>query len=192
MRNCLSREDTLVLKAVVLYILKNSTSSMKHSVYHLVKTAFVAQQKHLAKYLCPMFNDRIVALQFGPVPSDIYNALKIARGDEKARAYNLNDNLYLVYDAISFDQESFGAVEEPDMDYLSESAVVCLNEALREVSKMSFEKILKVTHKGEWLRAYENPGDKTMNSLAIAEEGGADEAALAYLKESMDVDAMLK
>ena len=188
----MSREDTLVLKAVVLYILKNSTSSMKHSVYHLVKTAFLAQQKHLAKYLCPMFNDRIVALQFGPVPSDIYNALKIARGDDKARSFNLNEHLHLVYDAVAFDEEAFEALEEPDLDYLFDASVECLDEALRQVSEMSFEKILNVTHKGEWLRAYENPVDKTMNYIAIAEEGGADEASLAYLKESMDVDAMLK
>ncbi len=80
---------------------------------------------------------------------------------------------------------------DPDMDYLSDAAVECLDEALREVSKMSSEKILKVTHKGEWFRAYENPKDKTMNYIAIAEEEGADEASLAYLKESMDIDAML-
>ena len=86
-------EETLTLKAVVLYILKNGKTRASHTVYYIVKTAFVAQQKHLAKYLCPLFEDNIMALQFGPVPSNIYDALKIARGDAKTMNFHTNDDL---------------------------------------------------------------------------------------------------
>ena len=188
----MNREDALTLKAVVLYILKNCSSHVSRNVYYIVKAAFVAQQKHLAKYLCPLYDDKITALQFGPVPSNIYDALKIARGDANAMYFHRNDDLHLVYDSIFFSDEVFSANEEPDMNYLSPSAIECINEALKEVSAMSFDEIVNATHGEEWERAYNNPGNKQMNYLAIAKEGGADNTSLSYLKESLELDGLLK
>ena len=188
----MNREDALTLKAVVLYILKNCSSHVSRNVYYIVKAAFVAQQKHLAKYLCPLYDDKITALQFGPVPSNIYDALKIARGDANAMYFHRNDDLHLVYDSISFSDEVFSANEEPDMNYLSPSAIECINEALKEVSAMSFDEIVNATHGEEWTRAYNNPGSKQMNYLAIAKEGGADDSSLSYLKENLELDGLLK
>lgn len=188
----MNREDALTLKAVVLYILKNCSSHVSRNVYYIVKAAYVAQQKHLAKYLCPLYEDRITALQFGPVPSSIYDSLKIARGDANAMYFHRNDDLHLVYDSISFSDEVFSTDEEPDMNYLSSSAVECINEALKEVSAMSFDEIVNATHGEEWTRAYNNPGSKQMNYLAIAKEGGADDSSLSYLEENLELDDLLK
>lgn len=188
----MNREDALTLKAVVLYILKNCSAHVSRNVYYIVKAAFVAQQKHLAKYLCPLYEDKITALQFGPVPSNIYDALKIARGDANAMYFHRNDDLHLVYDAISFSDEIFSATEEPDMNYLSVSAIECINEALKEVSSMTFDDIVNATHGEEWTRAYNNPGSKQMNYLAIAREGGVDESSFSYLKENLELDGLLK
>lgn len=190
--NNMNREEALTLKAVVLYILKNCSSRVSRNVYYIVKAAFVAQQKHLAKYLCPLYEDKITALQFGPVPSSIYDALKIARGDANAMYFHRNDDLHLLYDSISFNDEVFSANEEPDMNYLSPSAIECINEALKEVSAMSFDEIVNATHGEEWERAYNNPGSKQMNYLAIAKEGGADSTSLSYLKEGLELDGLLK
>ena len=188
----MNREETLTLKAIVLYILKNGKTRASHTVYYIVKTAFVAQQKHLAKYLCPLFYDKIAALQFGPVPSGLYDALKIARGDANTMYFHRNDDLHLVYDSISFSDEIFTADENPDMNYLSSSAIECINEALEVVSSMSFEDIDNATHGNQRNRAYNNPGSKNMSYLAIAKEGGADESSISYLKENLELDCMLK
>lgn len=188
----MNREEALTLKAIVLYILKNSKSRASHTVYYIVKTAFIAQQKHLAKYLCPLFDDKIIALQFGPVPSALYDALKIARGDAKTKYFHRNDELHIVYDSISFCDETFTANENPDMNYLSKSAIECINEALEVVSSMSFEEIVNATHGDEWNKAYNNPDNKNMSYLAIAREGGADESSISYLKENLELDCMLK
>ena len=48
-KNTMNKEETLTLKAVILYILKNCSARVSRNVYYIVKTAFVAQQKHLAK-----------------------------------------------------------------------------------------------------------------------------------------------
>ena len=188
----MNREDALTLKAVVLYILKNCSTHVSRNVYYIVKAAFVAQQKHLAKYLCPLYEDNITALQFGPVPSSIYDALKIARGDANAMYFHRNDDLHLVYDSISFNDEVFSANEDPDMNYLSASAIECINDALKVVSAMTFDQIVNATHGEEWTRAFNNPGSKLMDYLAIAKEGGADDSSLSYLKENLELDGMLK
>ncbi len=188
----MNRDDILTLKAVILYILKNCSAHVSRNVYYIVKTAFVAQQKHLAKYLCPLFEDKIIALQFGPVPSNIYDVLKIARGDSNAMYFHRNDDLCLVYDSISFCDEVFTANEDPDMNYLSTSAVECIDEALREVSEMTFDQIVRTTHGEEWTRAFNNPNCKEMSYLAIAKEGGANDSSISYLKENLELDSSLK
>ena len=188
----MNREDALTLKAVVLYILKNCSTRVSRNVYYIVKVAYVAQQKHLAKYLCPLYEDKITALQFGPVPSSIYDALKIARGDAIAMYFHRNDNLHLVYDSISFSDEVFSADEEPDLNFLSTSAIECINGALKEVSAMSFDEIVNATHGEEWARAFNNPDSKQMSYLAIAKEGGADDSSLSYLEENLELDGLLK
>lgn len=191
-KNTMNKEETLTLKAVVLYILKNCPIRVNRNVYYIVKIAFVAQQKHLAKYLCPLYEDKIVALQFGPVPSNIYDALKIARGDSNTMYFHRNDDLHLIFDSISFCDEVYTANEEPDMDYLSPSAVECINEAISEISKMDFVQIVNATHGEEWTRAYNSLCGKNMSYLAIAKEGGADESSISYLKENLELDSLLK
>lgn len=71
----LGKDDILVIKAVLLYILTHSKDG-KRDIYSLVKAAYYAQQNHLARYGTPLFKDCICALPFGPVPSNIYNILK--------------------------------------------------------------------------------------------------------------------
>lgn len=185
-------EEALTLKSIVLYILKNGKSDASHTIYYIVKTAFVAQQRHLAKYLCPLFEDNIVALKFGPVPSCIYDALKIARGNEKTMYYHKCDNIDIISGSISFNDEFFTAKEEPDMSYLSPSAIDCLDEAIEIVSSMTFIEIVNATHSVEWSRAFNDKEDKSMSYIAIAEEGGIDQSCIPYLKENLELDCMLR
>ncbi len=177
-------ENLKVIKAVLLYVLQNGSQKVKSNVYYIVKTLFFAQQKHLAKFLCPIYNDHIIALKFGPVPSQIYDVLKMSRGDVDVLSFHAEDGLQKVSDAISFTDEMFVPKEKVDMDYLSPSNVECLDAALEEVEKLSFEDILDMTHSAEWQRAYSSK-DKTMDTVAIAREGGANEAELDYLKNNI-------
>lgn len=188
----MNTEDAFTLKAVVLYILKNCSDHVRRNVYYIVKTAFVAQLKHFTKYLCPLYEDKIAALQFGPVPSNLYDVLKIARGDANTQYFHRDDNLHLVYESIFFKDETFFSDENPDMNYLSPSAIECINEALNEVSAMSFDEILDATHGEEWARVFNDPNIRFMNYLAIAQEAGADNASLSYIKDNLELDELLK
>lgn len=182
----------MILKSALLYIIKKSEAN-RCDVYGIVKTAYYAQQIHLAKSGSPLFNDEICALPFGPVPSIMYDILKIARGDEREIGFHLNDGLKEVSDSIGWKDERYFAKEEPDMDFLSESDIQSLEEAITRVSKMSFDDIYTDTHGKEWERAFNSKkkGKKVMDLLKIAEEGGADESTLAYLKDYIELENVL-
>ncbi len=185
-------DDTMVLKAALLYIIKKSKEE-RRDVYGIVKTAFFAQQIHLSSSGIPLFNDEICALPFGPVPSSIYDILKMARGDEHEMEFHKKDGLREVAASIGWKDERFFAKEDPDMDYLSESDIQALDKAIDRVSKMSFNDIYSKTHGKEWERAYNctKSGRKVMNLLKIAEEGGADQSTLTYLKEYIELEKAL-
>ena len=53
----LGKDDILVIKAVLLYILTHSKDG-KRDIYSLVKAAYYAQQNHLARYGTPLFKAR--------------------------------------------------------------------------------------------------------------------------------------
>lgn len=180
----LSKDDILTLKAVILFILKKSKED-KRDVYSVVKTAFYAQQLHFKEYGLPLFKDQINALPFGPVPSNVYDILQMARGEEnKVTRFHDGEDLSIASSSIEFEFESFSAKENPDMDYLSKSAIECLDAAISKVSKMSFDEIKADTHGEEWNRVfYGNSKSKVMDNLKIAEEAGAEAGAIDYLED---------
>lgn len=177
----------MTIKAVLLYIIKNSDEN-RRDVYSIVKTAYYAQQLHFVRWALPIYRDQIAALPFGPVPSSIYNVLKLARGEEKERRFLSKCGLDAAADAIGFSNESFSAKEDADMRYLSQSAVECLNEAIAKVASMNFDDIKEDTHGAEWTRVFNDHSQKFMNDLNIAREGGADDSIVDYLRENLEWD----
>lgn len=189
----MNKDDIMTLKAALLYIIKKSEEK-RCDVYGIVKTAFYAQQIHLSESGSPLFYDEICALPFGPVPSGMYDILKMARGDENEVAFHKTDGLLGVVSAIGWKDERYFAKEDPDLDYLSASDIQSLDEAIDRVSRMSFNDIYSDTHGKEWERAFNSKkrGKKVMDIIRIAEEGGADKAMLAYLKERLELEKVLR
>lgn len=187
MLDFMRQDEISIIKAVLLYIIKNSSED-RRNVYSIVKTAYYAQQLHFVKWALPIYKDKIAALPFGPVPSTLYNILRLARGEENERRFLHKEGLDIVSDAIGFSNESFYAKEDPDMACLSKSDIECLDEAIAKVSTMDFSQIMWDTHGTEWKRVYNDPSQRFMNDLNIAREGGADDSVVEYLKESLDWD----
>lgn len=182
----MTSEDALTIKAVLLYII-NRNKDDRRDVYSIVKTAYYAQQLHFAKWALPIYDDRIAALPFGPVPSDIYNILRLARGEDTTR-FLKKSGLEDIAKSIDFDNETFIAKEDADTKYLSPSARECLDEAIAKVAGMNFNDIVKDTHGKEWNRAYHNSSSKFMDDLNIAREGGADDSIVEYLRENLELN----
>ncbi|HAG84687.1 MAG TPA: hypothetical protein DCL61_26935, partial [Cyanobacteria bacterium UBA12227] len=63
----------------ILYIIQNGA---KPTFHHISKVIYFADKEHLQKYGRLIFGDHYVAMKHGPVPSEIYEILKVTRGDK--------------------------------------------------------------------------------------------------------------
>jgi uncharacterized phage-associated protein len=155
--------------AALLYIVKQLGSADFHKIS---KILYYADQKHLIKYGTPITGDFYNAMNYGPVPSRIYDILKTVRGDSlfntnEFAQYFAVDNAYIVK-----------ALVEPDLDEFSESDVECLTEAIAENKDLDFTKLVNKSHGKAYKSAYRNG---TITPEEIAKEGGANEEMIKYI-----------
>lgn len=138
--------------------------------HKLSKVFYFAEQKHLVKYGSKLIDDQFIAMENGPVPSAIYDLLKGLKYNPEFYPDNIKNafefkSRYLVTSLI-----------EPDMDWLSESEVICINEAIEKISHLSFSQLSKISHDSAW------KSDTYMKTDKIAKAGGASEEMIAYIK----------
>jgi len=123
----------------VLWVIQNGESTM----YNIWKILFAADKYHLNTYGRPITGDRYFAMEFGTVPSWLYDATKIERGI----GFSRNEN-------------SLVAERPPMMDYLSESDVEALNYGLSEYAGLGFGAVRNKNHKEPaWQKNYALRGD---------------------------------
>src|SRR5574340_1046315 len=64
----------------ILFVAKNLATPTLHSVS---KVLYLADKRHLQDYGRLICGDRYIAMEYGPVPSAIYNMMKVADGRER-------------------------------------------------------------------------------------------------------------
>ena len=96
--------DKQKIVEVLLYILRSTGGTDK---YHLLKTLFFAEREHLAKWGCRITADEFHALQYGPVPTHVYDAIK-KKGD-----VNFSD---LFWKSVSLAEEDANNILLADRD----------------------------------------------------------------------------
>ena len=97
----LTIDEMLKLKAVVLYVI-NKCDEIDY--FHLFKILYFADRAHYAKYGRRIIQDTFCALPKGPVPSVLFDAIKVAT--KQATAVN-NSPLSIISNSI----------ESPDSAY---------------------------------------------------------------------------
>ena len=131
-----SQFDSEKALEVLLYI-----AARVSDVYTALKVLYFADMKHLAKYGRQISGDSYIAMALGPVPSESYDIVKIARGEDW---HSLS---IPVVPSLSADRTTLRGLRAADMDYLSESDVECLDEAIQEYASLSFSELLSLSHK---------------------------------------------
>jgi len=136
------------------------------NVYNAMKILFSADKFHLNKYGCPVTGDRYIAMQFGTVPSWIYDATKLTKP------------------GLGFIKNGNSLTLEPGRGYdpalLSDSDIEALNHGFSEYAGKSFESVKQQNHSEQaWLKAIErNPSSEASDILfedMIEEEWLAEE-----------------
>lgn len=161
----------------LLYIIqKIGGSDDFHKVF---KILYLADQKHLARYGSVITEDKYIATKYGPVPSMAYDILKSLRDDGLMAALHDQFTPYIEHDG----KYTIRAKSNPDLDYLSESEIQCLNESVSVSGQLTFQKRTDKSHDSAWHNADEN-GE--MSLMDIAKAGGAQNGMIAYIRENIE------
>jgi uncharacterized phage-associated protein len=168
---------------VVLYVL-HKTGGI--DFYHLFKILYFAELKHLAKWGTRMLPDQFHALEYGPVPTQLYDAVK-GMGASAHASFLKPVAHFAGADAPNVLLPN----KLPDMDYISKSAEEALDESITENAGLTFNELLKKSHDEAWREAYHNKKDHVISTLAMAKVMGVDDATLSYIEDQLELDAAL-
>lgn len=141
--------------------------------HKLSKILYFAEQKHLVKYGSKLTNDTFIAMQNGPVPSATYDILKNIRDYPE-------DVPNEIRNSFNVSRHYITSTVESDLDWLSESEIECLNESILENRDLSFIDLTNKSHDAAWRE------DIRMDTIKIAEAGGANEQIIAYIQSNLE------
>jgi uncharacterized phage-associated protein len=170
-------EKREIIINTLLYILQRLGGTGDfHKVF---KILYFADEKHLARYGTAINPDKYEVKQYGPVPSMAYEILKSLRGDgfmvelkhEFTPYFELTNN------------HTVKAIAEPDMDYLSESEVQCIDESIEENQNLGFKGRTDKSHDTAYQNADE---DGYISFIEMAKVGGANDAMIDYIIDNLE------
>lgn len=150
------------------------------SQYDLVKTLFLADRAHLNEWGRPVTYDNYSAMLHGPVPSLSYDLLK---GNEKAiRDHHLHGLPWNSVPHMNSVKHFFPVDDALDPnDFLSESDIEVLREALGVVLSLDFGQIRRLTHEDPaYVDAWRQDGGRAAYAMKLGllfEEPNFEQAA---------------
>ena len=168
------QQQTLI--EVVLYVL-NKTKGV--DFYHLFKILYSADKAFLAKWGTRIIADDFYALDYGPVPTNLYNAVK---NDHRMT----DEGLVSIYNAAvkkaGEDAPNVLIAKRPEnMDYISQPMMEELDKSISENLHLTFAQLKDKSHDSAWEKAYRSSGRRVMDDYSIALAAGADESTLRYI-----------
>ncbi len=149
----------------LLYVSKVlGTNADFHKTY---KILYFADQLHLLKYGRPVVGDTYVKMNYGPVPSFIKNIVD-------GNIDSLTNNVAV------YNKKYIKPIVEPNLDFLSESDLECINESIQSNKDLSFDQLTKKSHDFAWHNA-----SWQMDYEDILKAVSSDENMLKYVQNNM-------
>lgn len=155
----------------VLYILNKAEEPL--DAHKIAKILYFADREHLAKYGTSITGDTYYKMQYGPVPSTVYDIIKAVQGKRST----ISAEVVATFLAVNSERK-ITANRSFDEDEFSPSEIKCLDASIKEYADKSFDYLTDISHDSAWTFATD-----TMDELKIAEAGGADSGMLKYIKE---------
>lgn len=122
-------------------------------LHTILKACYFADRDHLNEYGRPIFGARYRAMNYGPVPVEIYEMLK----GEPYYLAELDDAGGSDYGGYPWRLEGFRVMRQtdtvPDTDYLSRSDTGALERGFSRSRSMTFNERTAATHGEDWRRA---------------------------------------
>ena len=174
-------DELLKLKAAVLYVV-NTCEGIDY--YHLFKILYFADREHLAKYGRHIISDTFCAMDNGPVPSNLYDAIKDVTGKKRLHSHS---KLKIISDSLAKADSMYDYIligrEQADMDELSASDIEMLDKSIKENLTIRFGDLSNKSHDIAWVNAHDKKNASRIDDLLMAKAGGANDAMIDFIKE---------
>jgi uncharacterized phage-associated protein len=164
--------------------------------YKLCKLVFLSDKLHTVRFGRPITGDEIRAMDYGPVPSNVYDLLKavVSQGETHEHAHVRKLAKHLSVDR-SYAYPRFQIAEEVDYRYfLSASELNALDEVVAAHGRKSFDELYQLTHEmPAYKKVWDDPERSSRNPLMLFEDLFTnDSEAIAGAKEEMVEDYELR
>lgn len=179
--------DCKKLTELVLFIL-GKTGGV--DFYHAFKILYFAEMKHLAKWGSGIVPDEFCALKYGPVPTQLYDAVKELNHPCMILSEELSE-------VIQFAGEDAPNVllpkREANLKYISKSEIEALEQSIKENESLTFGQLMRKSHDEAWEEANRRTnGTNVISPVSMARVLNADDAMLEYIEEQMQIESALK
>lgn len=135
---------------IIVYISSNLTAPSPHSVS---KILYLSDKLHLQKYGRLICGDSYIAMEYGPVPSAIYDMIKVVTQN---RSIDVDWDV-LIKEALRL---NFGRTLVPlraaNLNLISQSEISALDETLTIYGGKTFGELTDITHDAAWQATSEN------------------------------------
>lgn len=172
------KEETI---HALLYILNKIGICSMHKAF---KILYFADQRHLAKFGRSITGDSYIAMQFGPVPSYLYDILKAVRGDSFFAPQAVEFKKLIAF----HNKYSLIAREKADLDYLSITDKDCLDVYIEKCKDLNFSQITSLSHGYAWENTHPN---RSISIKDILREVDESEEYANYIEQKINMESCL-
>jgi len=152
--------------------------------HKIFKIIYFADRQHLADWGRPITGDTYIAMEAGPVPSRLYDILKIVRGDSY-----MTDTEGLSHYFVVENWMYVTPLRDADLNKLTANEQEALTEAINKYSSLSYDEIKEKSHDVAWRSTAR---DFSISWDNIAREAGLDGEELACVNEFSQLEASLR
>lgn len=161
----------------ILYILQQMGGVC--DIHKCHKILYFADNEHLSKYGRSITGDSYIRMDFGPVPTCVYDLFKAVRGDSffASQVEEIRQHLFHFVN-----NKDIASTHEPDMDYLSKTDVDMLNKYIAQLKDKDFNTVSDASHGYAWSNTPQN-GEISVRDR-LTEMGDSDEY-IQFIKEQL-------
>jgi uncharacterized phage-associated protein len=159
--------------------------------YKLCKLVFLSDKLHTVRFGRPITGDQLRAMDYGPVPSNVYDLLKalLAQG-EKDHEHVRTLSKHLSVDR-QYEHPRFKTIQALDYGYfLSPAELNALDEVAEAHGRKGFDELYNLTHEmPAYKKVWDDPQRSSRSPLMLFEDLFTnDSEAIAGAKEEMVED----
>ena len=156
----------------LLYVANRVQRKDFHKIFKII---YFADSQHLADWGRPITGDTYIAMEAGPVPSRLYDMLKIVRGDSYmpdteglGEYFQVENWMYI------------RPLQDADLHKLSANEKEAMSEVIEKYAALSYDEIKEKSRDVAWRSTAR---DFSISWDNIAREAGLDEVEVACLRD---------